>query len=76
MLFRMSSTSYSNVEVSVDGELQETIDFEYSTGHRLNWKNTEKIFRLQLQLLTAIKLPAKNLMTVFRMLSRKLQKPF
>lgn len=28
----------------------------------------------QLQLLTAIKLPAKNLMTVFRMLSRKLQK--
>ncbi len=42
MLFRMSSTSYSNVEVSVDGELQETIDFEYSTGHRLNWKNTGK----------------------------------
>ena len=43
---------------------------------QIKLENTEKIFRLQLQLLTAIKLPAKNLMTVFRMLSRKLQKPF
>lgn len=42
MLFRMSSTSFANVDVSVDGEVQETIDFEYSTGHRLNWKNTGK----------------------------------
>lgn len=42
MLFRMSSTSFANVEVSVDGEVQETVDFEYSTGHRLNWKNTGK----------------------------------
>lgn len=42
MLFRMSSTTFSNVEVSVDGEVQETVDFEYSTGHRLNWKNTGK----------------------------------
>lgn len=43
---------------------------------QIKLENTEKIFRLQLQLLTAIKLPVKNLMTVFRMPSRKLQKPF